>query len=42
MATAKKDGMKKTIGFLKDGKQMKNKTASSKLVLKAIKTKKGK
>ena len=43
MAIPKKDGMKKTVGFLKEtGKQAKKKTASSELVLRAIKTKKGK
>ena len=43
MATPKRDGMKKATSFLKEtGKQAKKKTASSELVLKAIKTKKGK
>lgn len=43
MATPKHDGMKKATGFLKEtGRQAKKKTASSELVIKAIKTKKGK
>jgi len=43
MATPKRDGMKKAVGFLKEtGKQAKKKTASSELILKTIKKKSGK